>query len=182
MTPLRSLNPLESVCSHGILSIFPLCPFVWLSVRERGAQLVSFTFSSGPISLCAQAPRCCCSAALPDWRVSPVSPSFPFSIHLASASYSATEEEKALKNIRIHIKWSSSGVSRGPSDLEICSWACSLFLSSCCFFHVIFIFILHKTRCLWLPQSVWTIPDPNGLLADELLRSGEVTWEPVFHK
>ena len=159
MTPLRSLNPLESMCSHLILCIVsPLPSFGdcqlgkgelswWVSL----SPLISFlSYFSGRAAATVSAPS-------PDRRMLNVSLSFSFSIRLVATTLSEVQEEKALKNLLLHVKWSSSGVSPGPSDSGVGSWACFLFLSSCSFLCVLFIFILHKTRGLWLPQSTRTI-------------------------
>lgn len=70
------------------------------------------------------------------------------------------KEEKALKNIRIHIKWASSGVSWGASDWEPAAgqaWFAPSFVLG-------IFFIPQEARGLRLPQSTWTISDPNGIL------------------
>jgi hypothetical protein len=46
--------------------------------------------------------------------------------------------------------------------------------------HVIFIFIPHEARALWLPQSIWTIPDPSGLLVWLTTEIRAVVWEQGF--
>lgn len=171
--------------SHWILFIFPPFLFFFFGDCELGRGELNWRVSLSPLTaspLCPQAQRAATVFALsPDSRMFNVFLSFPFSIRLVSTSFfSEAKEEKALENIRIHIKWSSSGVSQSPSDLGVCSWTCFLFLSSCSFFRVIFIFIPHKTRGLWQPQSAWTIPDPNGILVWLTAEIRAVIWEPGF--
>lgn len=117
MIPLRSLNLLALMSSHLILSIFPFVLFWWLSAWERDTQLVSFTFSSFRLLLFSG--KAAASAPSPDRQRFNVFFSLFFSIHLGSPSLSEAKEEKVLKNLRIHIKWSSSGVSWGPPDLGV---------------------------------------------------------------
>lgn len=150
MTPLRSLNPLEFTCSHWILSIFfPPLPFFgdcqfgrgelnqWVSLSPL--HLLSVLRHSGLLLFLLLLLTGECLMSLP-----------PSLIHLVSTSLKEAEEEKALKKIRIRIEWFSSGVSCGPPDLGFAVGR-TLFLWGGSFFRVIFIFIPHQTRGLWLP-------------------------------
>lgn len=158
-----NLNPLQFMYSHWILFISPHPHSPFFGDCQFGRGELNWWVSLSPVTaspLCSQAQRAATVFALsPDSRMFNVFLSFPCSIRLVSTSLSEAKEEKALENIHIHTKWSSSGVSQSPSDLGVCSWTCFLFLSSCSFFRVIFIFIPHKTRGLWRPQSAWTILD-----------------------
>ena len=106
--------------TFNFIHFFPFALFWGLSAWERWAQLVSFTFSAYSFSpLFPASAATTVSAPSPDRQTFNVSLSFPFSLRLVATPLSEAWEGKALKNILLPVKWSSSGVSPVPPTQEL---------------------------------------------------------------
>ena len=158
--------------TFNFIHFLPFALFWGLSAWERWVQLVSFTFFSYSISsLFPGSAATTISAPSPDRQMFNVSLSFPFPLHLVATSLSEAWEGKALKNIPLPVKLSSSGVSPVPPAWE--------FDVLSCFFGVVPSFVSYSfsfhTRpgvCEAQEQfQTWMESSP-----DYLFRSGEAIW------
>lgn len=108
------------MCSHLILSIFP--PLSFFGDCQPGREELHWWVSLSPLTqlrLFSGKAAPTASVPSPDRRTFNIFISSLLSIHLVSTSLSEAKEEKALQNIRVHTKWSSSGVSWGPPIWEL---------------------------------------------------------------
>lgn len=175
MTPLRSLNPLECTCSDFILPIFPPLPSLGDCQPGRGELSRWLSLSLTP-SLFSVPRRLLLFLLLllTGGCLMSLSP-FPFPCVWYQHLFPKPKRKKALKNILLHVKWSSAGIAPVPPTWEFGCWTRFLFWVAPSFGSYSFSFHTrpgvrgchkaHEQFQTWMESS-----------SGYLFRSGEVIW------
>lgn len=179
MTPLRSLNPLESMCSHLILCI--VSPLPSFGDCQLGKGELSWWVSLSPLisflSYFSGTAAATVSASSPGRRMLNVSLSFCFSIRLVATTLSELQEERALKNLLLHLNYLHLGCPRVPPTRELAVG------HAFCFFRVALLFVSYSFSFRTKPGFVAATKHTNNSeqfrtwmesSSDYLFRSGEV--------